>query len=63
MNALIRATGLSNKAIARWLARDKSTIGRWASGTASPTRGEAMVMEMLATGELPERFRPEGTKP
>jgi DNA-binding transcriptional regulator YiaG len=62
MNALIRATGLSNKAIARWLGRDKSLIGRWATGARTPCRAEEMVLDMLEKGELPERFRPTGER-
>jgi hypothetical protein len=58
MTAPFAATGLTHAALARWLRINRSTVHRWAKGTHRPTHGEAMAMDMLARGDLPERFRP-----
>lgn len=53
------AYGLSTRALAQVLRiGDERTIRRWQSGETPVSGPASIVMEMLAAGELPERYLP-----
>lgn len=52
------AAGLSLDGLAKVLRiADRSTVHRWERGERAVSGPASIVLEMLASGELPERFR------
>ena len=52
------ATGLTVNALAAWLGISRSTVLRYGSGELLVPVQTAMLLDMLAAGEIPGRFRP-----
>jgi len=58
-NTIRQSRGLSVAQTARVLRiGDRSTIHRWATGDRAISGPASIIMEMLESGELPERYIP-----
>lgn len=61
ITATRKKAGLSKSALARLMGRSYRTILRWEQdGPVGISRGDEIVLEMLAAGDLPARYLNQG---